>query len=256
MEWASQVFPENIDADCAVIVRRGIESCGIPVYLGERVSEIKDSRDKAVVIADSGEEWVADMVVVGIGLRPNSQFAQNSGLKIHKGILVDEFIRTNVSNVYAAGDVSEGMNLVSGEREVLATWSNACRQGRIAGFKMSGREQRYEGGLRETITTIFGMNIASIGLFHTLKDDGLEELTFADPVKKTYRKILLADNRIAGAVLLGRIEDVGIIGNFIRNGIDISSWRERVARTPLTVREELLAITSHQSTTLEKLSRR
>lgn len=245
VEWAAQVFPENIDADCAAIVREGIESCGIPVCLGKRVSEIKSQNGKAAVISDSGEIWTGDMVVVGVGLRPNSQFARDGGVEVNRGILVDEFMRTNIGNVYAAGDVSEGMDMLSGERAVLATWSNACRQGRIAGLNMAGCKQEYEGGIRETITTILGMTVASIGLSHAGNDSGLDEIKFSDPVTKVYRKILLADNRIVGAVLLKRAGDAGIIGNLIRNKTDVSQWKDKMARTPLTMRE-LLSVTDRR----------
>jgi len=244
IEWTRQVFAESVDADCAAIIQKEIESQGISIRLGERVKGIKQRGKKTIVISGSGEESIADMVVVGIGVRPNIQLVNNSGIKVNRGILVDELMRTNISNIFAAGDVSEGENLVTGRKEVLPNWSNACKQGRIAGLNMAGCQQRYEGGLKENIATIFGLTIAIIGLSKAMKEDGLEELRFSDPARKAYRKILLAGNRIVGAVLLGRTGDAGMLKNLIMNKKDILHWKDRIAKTPLDMRKLLFSITS------------
>jgi NAD(P)H-nitrite reductase large subunit len=110
---------------------------------------------------------------------------------------------------------------------------------------MAGYEQRYDGGLRELITTVFGLTIAIIGLSKSSKGGGMEELCFSDPVKKSYRKILLSDDRIVGMVLLNKTDDVGILGNIIRNRKDISPWRQEIVRTPLDMRKILLSVTRY-----------
>ena len=242
MEWSGQLLPESIDAKCAGIIQREIESRGISVILGRKVARINKKGKKAVVISDSGEEVTADLVVISIGLRPNIQLVRNSGIEVNRGILVDEQMRTNVKNIFAAGDVSEGENLVTGKKEVLPTWTNACRQGRIAGLNMAGYEQRYEGGIRETIATLFGLTIAAIGKAKTSKDDETE-LHFYDPDRMSYRKILIANDRIVGAVLLSKTVDVGILGNLIRNRRNILPWKEEIAKVPLDMRKVLLQST-------------
>jgi NAD(P)H-nitrite reductase large subunit len=242
MEGFRQVFPQSVDTDCAVIVQREIESYGISVLLGRKVETIRKQGGKAIVISDSGEEVMADMVVVGIGLKPNIELANNIGIKVNRGIGVDEMMRTNIENIFAAGDVSEGANLVTGKREFLPTWSNACRQGRIAGLNMAGCEQKYEGGLRETISSIFGLTVAAVGLSETPEGSEVKELRFSDPERKIYRKILLDGNRVIGAVLLGGPRDIGILANLIRNKKDISHWKESIANIPFDIRKLLLSI--------------
>ncbi len=161
---SGQVLSQNVDADYADIVQKEIESRGISLLFGRNVKKVVKRGDKALVISDSGEEWIADMVIVGKGVRPNTQLAIDSGLKVNRGILVDEFMRTNISNIYAAGDVTEGKNLLSGTNEVIPNWNNATKQGRIAGLNMTGREQPFAGGFKENISTIFGMTVAAIGV--------------------------------------------------------------------------------------------
>ncbi len=239
---SGQVLSQSVDADCAAIVQQEIESRGVSVLFGRNVREIKQRGRKAVVSSGSGEEWLADLVVVGKGVQPNVQLVSNSGIRVNRGILVDEFMRTNINSVFAAGDVSEGINLVTGEREILPNWSNATRQGRIAGLNMAGCPQRFEGGLRENITSVFGLSVTVIGLSTAGGNNGMAELRFSEPRKKVYRKILLSDNKIVGAILLGTGEDSGIIGWLIRNRIDISRWRDKIARIPLNMREIMLPV--------------
>jgi len=244
IEWFGQVLPESVDADCANLVQKEIEYHGISVFLGKKVKGIRKNGKKAVITSDSGEEWIADMVIVGIGLKPNMQLVDNTDIKVNRGILVDAMIRTNINNVFAAGDVSEGEDLVTGDKRVLPNWSNACKQGRIAGLNMAGCQQSYEGGLSEMVTTIFGLTVVGIGLPRASREDGLEELQFSDPERKCYRKILLDDNRIVGAVLLDRTEDAGILKNLISNKRDVSPWKDGMAKTPLDMRKLLLSVTA------------
>lgn len=244
LEWAEQVLPDIADINSAAIVQKKMESHGISILLGRKVKEIRRKGKKTVVTSDSGEELIADMVVVGIGVTPNIQLINTREIKVNRGILVDETMRTNVDNIFAAGDVSEGENLVTGRNEVLPNWSNACKQGRMAGLNMAGCEQRYEGGLAENITTIFGLTLATVGLPRVAKGNGVEELLFYNPKEKSYRKILLAGDRVVGAVLIGRTSDAGILENFIRVKKDISPWKGTIARTPLDMRKLLLSTTS------------
>ena len=242
LEWSAQVLPEIVDADCATLIQKEIEGRGISVLLGKKVKEIRKRGRKVVVMTDSGGEEIADMVVVGIGVRPNTDLVNGSGIKVNRGILVDGMMQTNFDNIFAAGDVAEGENIVTGKMEVLPNWSNACKQGRIAGLNMAGCRQKYEGGLKETITTIFGLTVAGIGVSKASEGGGLTESRFSDPERKLYRKILLSDNRVAGAVLLGRVMDAGILKNLIRNKKDISFWRNAMARTPLDMRKLLWSV--------------
>lgn len=242
VELARQVLYGSVDADCAAIIKRQIESQGVSVLLGERVTGISKRGNKAIVTLASGGELVADMVIVGIGVRPDTQFLSNSGVKVDRGILVDELMRTNIHNIFAAGDVSEGENLVTGKKEVLPNWINACKQGRIAGVNMSGKQERYEGGLRDTIVTIFGLTAASVGLSEASNDDGVTELAFSDSDRKMYMKIMVADNRIVGIILLGRTGKAGMLRNLLKNRKEISTWKGKLARNALDLRELLPAL--------------
>ena len=87
----------------------------------------------------------------------------------------------------------------------------------------------------ENITTLFGLSVAAIGLTVAISGYNTEEIGFFDHRRRIYRKILLAQNRIVGAILLGMTGDAGAIRNLIRNKVDVSLWKEKIARTPLNL---------------------
>jgi NAD(P)H-nitrite reductase large subunit len=163
---------------------------------------------------------------------------RNTSIKTNIGILVDDRMRTNLEDVYAAGDVAEGRNEISGEMEVIATWFNACAQGEIAGFNMAGRPVRRQGQFRENVTTVLGVVVASIG--QSKPEFGqYEELRHANFKHNELRKLYLDGSRIVGALLVGKAHDAGVIRHCITNRIDISPWKKRIAAAPMDFGEIL-----------------
>lgn len=149
---SNQVLSRNIDADCAAMVQKEIESRGISILLGRGVNGIGREGNEVVVTLDSGEELRAGIVIVGKGMSPNIELTKGSGINVNKGILVDESMRTNIENIFAAGDVAESRDSVTGESNIVQTWPNACEQGRIAGLNMVDYQRRAGGALKANIT--------------------------------------------------------------------------------------------------------
>jgi NAD(P)H-nitrite reductase large subunit len=170
--------------------------------------------------------------VVGRGVLPNIDPVKDTQIKRRTGILVDGQMRTNIDHIYAAGDVAEGENCLSGEMEVIATWSNACSQGEIAGLNMAGYPARRYGQFRDNVTTIMGLAVVSIGLSRPAEGE-FEELTYSNEEEEVYRKLIFNGSRLVGAVLLGSIEDAGVIRNLIAAGLDVSPWKERLVKAPV-----------------------
>jgi nitrite reductase (NADH) large subunit len=241
IEWTNHVLPQIADFNCASFIQKEIERRGITLYLEKKVHSIVKVEDRVRIVADSNEQLTADMVVIATGVRPNTKILEGSGIKINRGIVVDETMRTNIRQIFAAGDVCEARNLVTGKSQVIPIWSNACRQGRIAGLNMAGVEGKFAGGIAENVTTIFGLTVASVGLSELPSGDGIDEIQFCNPARKIYRKIIVSDNKLLGAVLLGDTEDAGILGNFIRNRKDVSPWQEYLARSSFESERLLLS---------------
>jgi NADPH-dependent 2,4-dienoyl-CoA reductase/sulfur reductase-like enzyme len=218
---SGQVLSQNVDKECAGIIEKCLGDAKAVIHFGNDAQAIEQKKNKAVVISRSGERFPADMVIVGKGVEPNARLARDSGIAVNSGVLVDEYTRTNIPNVYAAGDVAEGPALLSGRPEVVATWYNACHQGRIAGMNMAGKNETFAGGLNRNITTLFGTTVASVGAVKGLKEGGAEEVIIDRPADGVYRKLLLRDDVIEGAVLMGRISDSGMAESLIQNRVKI-----------------------------------
>ena len=229
---SGQVLSQQMDRESAFIIQEKLAERGIEILFGREVTNVSCQGDRARVLTSYGEYLPADLVVVGKGVRPNTEMVEHTPIKTNYGILVDDRMRTNIEDIYAAGDVAEGRNEITGEMEVIATWFNACAQGEIAGLNMAGRAARRRGQFRENVTTIMGVVVASIG--ESRPEFGrYEELRHADLKHNQLRKLYLDDSRIVGALLVGQAHDAGVIRHCIANRINISSWKKGIVKAPM-----------------------
>ena len=230
---SDQILSQQLDRESAWLVQRRLEEKGVEILFGRRIEKVERRGDEVRVRTGYGESLPADLVVVGKGVRPNIGLVENTGVKTDWGVLVDDRMRTSVENVYAAGDVAEGENHVSGEREVIATWFNACAQGEIAGCNMAGRQVRREGQIRENVTTLMGLVVATIG--QSRPKPGLyEEIRHVDFKRSIIRKFFFNGPYLAGALLIGRHGDAGVLRNCIAGKVDLSRWKASLAAEPLS----------------------
>ncbi len=226
VEMAGQVMPQLLDEEGGRALERGMRQKGIDVVLGDVASSIERRNGGYRITLKSGTTHDADMIVCGTGVRPNVDFLKGSGIEIASGVLTNERQETNLPDVYAAGDCAEGFDFLTGERAIHAIWPTAIDQGRVAGANMAGDSQTYPGSLSWNVTELFGLASASVGAFR--HRPGWEPVVFHNPAANTYRKLLLEDGHIVGAVVIGRaehIQDLGVVQAMIRRKTDISRFQ-------------------------------
>jgi NAD(P)H-nitrite reductase large subunit len=212
---SSQLLSQVLDSESAKRVAGFVSEMGAEVLFGTDVERIEgDGRVKRVLL-DDGQKIDTDMVIVGKGVRPNTELLKNSEARINRGIVVDRHMRV-FDSVYAAGDVAEAFDLLRNENRVNALWPVACEQGRIAGYNMAGYEREYAGAISMNALSIGKMNLFSIGL-----TKGYEAITQEDP----YRKLFFRGKRLVGAVLFGD-QPAGILRKAIVKGISIKETGE------------------------------
>lgn len=167
VDLAPHVFAQAAPPECASIMEEELQKRGINLLLGTKVEAIEESKESLKVsLADSGLELEVDLLVFCIGVKPNLEYIQSDELEIEKGILVDNRMRASAGDVYAAGDVVQGLNLINQKKEVIALWANACQQGQIAGANMAGADIIYPGSIPQNITHFFDVFFVSIGDVH------------------------------------------------------------------------------------------
>ncbi len=244
VELESRILPRMIDDAGAAIVQDWLVRRGVEVRTSAEVASIEDREGAKLLRFRDGPDLEADMVIMATGIRPNVDWAAGAGLATNQGILVDAHCRTSVENIYAAGDIAEGPDAVTGERAVHAIEPTAMQHGRVAAANMAGRQTAYKGSLLMNIVDVLDLEVASFGHW----DDAEAEVFEASlPGRPAYRKLLFRGGRMTGAIILGKTReiwttnDVGMLKGLVYTGADLSAWKERLRKNPFDVKPAFLA---------------
>ncbi len=166
VEMMDQVMPP-IDFDSAQIVHKHLVDKGVRLILNDGVDTFKDIENGVAVTLKSGRILDTDMVILCIGIKPNSELAKNCGLNVSQsgGIITDETMRTSDNNIYAVGDVVETFHYVSKDKSMIIPLAGpANKMGRLAADNISGLNRRYKGSLGSSVAKIFDLTVACTGL--------------------------------------------------------------------------------------------
>ncbi len=237
VEMLDWVLPRVFDRDAADVAQVHLEAGGIDFRLGAQVTEVIADAEGTVEAVMVGEERIeCDTVVVGIGVRPNISFMEGTGVETNHGILVKDDMQTSVPGIYAAGDVVEVRSRHTGEPSLGAIWPNAIGQGRVAGIAMAGKEVWYDGSEMINVVNLFEVPAISLGMTGFLADSANMEydvVEFTPPGGRVFKKLLVEDDRIIGAQMVGDVTNAGVVVNYMRNAWVATDIRERVLRAPL-----------------------
>lgn len=216
----SRVVRRMLDEETSAIVLEMILACGIHVREKvEAIAFVGGSRVEGVKLR-TGEILTADLIIAATGLQPNVEFLQGSGIAKQSGIIVDEYMRTNITNIYAAGDVAETPNRITAERAVHANFANAVAQGRVVAFNILGWNVPYEGSDSMNSLKHLDMHIIAVGQM-----EGEELKERRDGV---LRKLYLKDDRIVGFRLVGDISAAGIYRTLMNNRTNVRPFKHRL----------------------------
>jgi nitrite reductase (NADH) large subunit len=193
VEFFPRLLPRQLDNEGAKRLKSTMEGMGFAFRLGAKTQEITGDHQVSGVLLEGGEKINARMVIISAGVRPNMELVQPLGLETDKGIKVDERLKTNQPDIYAAGDVAEFRGMPYG------IWPAAMEQGKIAGTNMAGGDLIYSGTTMANTLKVVGVDLASAG-------DIDAEGKFQSSVvrdEKVYKKIVLDNNLIVGCIMLG-----------------------------------------------------
>lgn len=177
------------------------------------------------VSLDDGRSIPCDTVIIAVGVQPRLDFIRSSGIKINRGVIVDRHMQTSAADVYACGDVAEAFDFIYRENRLTPIWPNAHTGGRTAGRNMASIPDKYPGGTAMNAVKYFGVKIVSAGLV-VPPDESYE--TLREVHDHIYRKIILRNGKLAGMVFAGDIEKSGIVYNLMKEGADVSSFKEAI----------------------------
>ena len=222
VEFFPRLLPRQMDVAGAAILQSQMEDMGFSFHLGAVTEAIVAGPEGLQVCLKGGEKIRGDLVLISAGVRPDLSLAQALGLDMDKGVKVDDTMKTSRDDVYAAGD------LIEHQGRLYGIWPAALEQGRVAGAAMAGHEAKYAGTLPSNVLKVVGIDLAAAGDIDA--DGKLEAIIHQDKAKKTYRKLVIQDNRLVGAILLGDIRGSGAIEVAIKEKKDISALKSDLAR--------------------------
>ncbi|MED5578933.1 MAG: FAD-dependent oxidoreductase [Nitrospinota bacterium] len=244
VEVEKHILPRMLDEQGAKIVSQWLVSKGVDVRVDCKVLSIDDYENEKLIKFNDGTEQKTDLVIMATGIKPNIDWLTDSDLNLDEGILVDKYCRTNISNIYAAGDVAKGIDIVTGKSAVHAIEPTAVQHGRIAASNMSGKEVSYKGSLLMNILDVFGLEIASFGAWD---EEGSDTILKANLSRPSYRKMIFDHGRMVGSIAIGlgddvwHTNDIGMLRGLIYTQSDLTDWKDHIKRNPFDIKRAFLA---------------
>lgn len=246
VELADRVLATILDERGSKLFESHLRKIGVNLITGDTAAEVLRNSEGSVtgLKLRSGKVIEGEIVVVAIGVIPNMAVTEGTKVKKEKGILVDEHLKTSVKDVYAAGDCVETFDVLRKTRRPQPIWPNAYEQGRAAGLNMAGEERNYPGSFGMNSLEIEGLPTITVGMYEAAGPK-YEILQKIDPGKMTYKKVVLKNDRIVGAVFIGDIDRAGIVTGLIKDRVNIKAFKHDLlgdnfgyAMFPMPLRQE------------------
>ncbi|MCT9124255.1 NAD(P)/FAD-dependent oxidoreductase [Cupriavidus gilardii] len=215
------LMDRQLDANAAALLKRTLERRGLRILLGANTSEILgETRVTGVRLAD-GTQIPADLVVMAAGVRPNAELARAAGLHCERAIVVDDTLQTYDPRIYAVGECVQHRQATFGL--VAPIWDQA----RVCAAHLAGAgHRRYVQQATATRLKVSGVELYSAG--DIVGGEDSEDLVLRDPRRGVYKRLVLQQGRLAGAVLYGDVQDGPWYFELIQNGTPIGAMRNRL----------------------------
>jgi len=229
LQLGSRLMERQIDNLGGELLLEFIEERNITVYMNDQMFSITsaDKEGKLRAQLRSGRILEVDAIVYAVGTRPNIEFAQEAGLESARGIQVNDYMQTSDSNIFAIGEIAEHQG------KMLGITAAAEKQADVLARYIHGDLQSlYDGAVPMNILKLSGLDLCSIGLAKVpVEDDGYDEILFIDKSKRYYKKCIIKDDRLVGAVLIGDKSEFAEFKSLIENKIELSERRMQLLRS-------------------------
>ncbi|MHB1653671.1 MAG: NAD(P)/FAD-dependent oxidoreductase [Desulfitobacteriaceae bacterium] len=222
VEMASRLMSAQLDATAGEILRQALEAGGVNVYTNTKVKALHSAGQKVVAVETEAGQVEAELVLVAVGVKPNLEFVDGTGLALEKGLLTDRYLETSIPGIYAAGDVAQAPVKGGDERALRALWLNAVQQGKIAGANMAGAREVYPGSVAMNSTELFGLKIVSLGQIEG--EGGMEEVILKFPASGAYQKLFFKEQKLAGLIFSGDIQQAGVLFHKLGESLNQGYW--------------------------------
>jgi len=225
-----------MDETAGDMIKRWCESKGVKTILPSDIEAIEPGPS---LRWKDGTSTDYDLVIVATGVKSNMEFLEGSGVKTDSGILVDAQMRTSVEDIFAAGDVAQGVDFSTGGYSVHAIQPTAVDHGRIAAQNLMGGSVEYKGSLSMNVLDTFGLVSCSFGSWQGV--EGGESSHLVDEENFKYIKLEFKDDLLVGAVAVGRTDQIGILRGLIQSAVPLGEWKQRLMDDPTQIMNAYLS---------------
>jgi nitrite reductase (NADH) large subunit len=229
IEFYKHLLPRQLDEDGADVLSKQIEKMGIRVILEATIDKLSGDKNVSGVCLKDGRSFECELVLISAGIRPNIKLAETANIQVNKGIIVNEFLEASVKDIFAIGDVVEF------DGQIYGIIPAAVEQAEIvSGNVLDEGYSSYKGTVLSNILKVVDIDLASIGVVNPV-GSGYEELKLKDEEKGFYKKIILKDNKVVGAILLGSKKDFVSINRLIKEKVDVVSIKSDLLKEKAVV---------------------
>lgn len=204
VDMADRILPSILDKKGADFVQRHIEKHNIKFILNDAAQSVTNNS----VSLKSGQTLDYDVLIIAVGVRPNTELVKNAGGNVNRGIVTDNKQETSLQDIYAAGDCTESFDICTEQNKILALLPNAYMQGEIAGINMAGGDKEFDTAMPMNAIGFFGLHMITAGSMEGECVEAIDE--------NNYKKMFFADNLLKGYILIGEISRAGIYTSLIR----------------------------------------
>ncbi|MFT5506712.1 MAG: NAD(P)H-nitrite reductase large subunit [Gammaproteobacteria bacterium] len=242
VETGNRMVPRMLNDKAGGLIKTWCINKGIDVHTSCSVqSVVSIGNDQVQVNLSDGSELPAALVITATGVKPNTAMIEGTGIETDMGILVNRSLQTNVEDIYAAGDVAQGVDFSTGNFEVQAIQPTATDHGRVAAMNMSGKAVVTQGNLNMNVLDTIGLISCSFGLWMGVEGGDQSELYNEEEFQ--YLNLQFDGNVLVGASSVGKTQHVGVLRGLIESKIDLTTWKVRLMRDPTLMMDAYIACT-------------
>lgn len=232
LQLTSRLMERQIDNLAGELLLDFIEERNITVYMNDQLQMVEPSEGGALrATLKSGKVLLADAMVYAVGTLPNIEFALEAGLESARGIIVNDYMQTNDSAIFAMGEIAEHKGKLYGITVAAEKQADV-----LARFMAGDLQSTYNGSVLMNILKLSGFDLCSVGLSEVpTNDTSFDEILFIDKSKRYYKKCIIKDDRLVGAILIGDKGEFAEFKFLIENKIELSEKRIQLLRSGKTV---------------------
>lgn len=219
VEFFSHLLPRQLDRQGASVLKSQIEKMGIKVSLGLACEEVLGQGRVTGLRFKGGQEIKTDVALVAAGVRPNFRIAQEAGLEVDRGLVVNDYLQTSVPDIMGAGDV------IQHEGRMYGIIPASFNQARVVAHNVMGQIKKYEGTIPSNTLQVVGIDLTSIGTVHP-EDKSCEEFRKEDQKQGIYKKIVVRNGEVCGFICIGTKKNVNEISQLISQKVNVEKWKE------------------------------